>query len=211
MEERLRERRPARARSGAERGRLGGHGPPVDHAEAELADHACGDPAAGSGAGSRARWREEQLDDGRPFLGPGRVEPERPEHARAERQRDARAVRRGAVGAERTPVRQRRQPAEREREDLRPAGSARVRDEPDAARIVLERGVVQRRDVGVGATARSALWRVDDHPVAGSRFGRWMEDRPPGRSQAIGRMWWGGPTVASGAGVPPARTDGYAW
>jgi hypothetical protein len=167
MEEHLGERRPARAGRPTERRRLGGHDPPVDDPEAELPDDVGGSasrhvPRRPTGP------RQEQLEDGRSFGRPGGVEAEGRQDAAVQRHRDAGAVGRSAVRAERAAMGQRREPAQRQRKDLGPMRAARVRDEPDPARVVLERGVVQRRAITEGATARAALWGFEGHPVRGS-------------------------------------------
>ena len=66
-----------------------------------------------------------------------------------ERQRDPGAVARLAVGAERAAMAERGQPGEGQRQDPVARPAAGVRDEPDAAGVVLEPRVVERASVGV--------------------------------------------------------------
>jgi hypothetical protein len=61
-----------------------------------------------------------------------------------QRQQHPGAVARRAVGRERAAMAQRGQAGERERQHLRALATRRVRDEADAACVVLEAWVVQR-------------------------------------------------------------------
>ena len=71
--------------------------------------------------------------------GPGRVLPRDQPHQRAgERQRDPCTIARHPVRSERATVAEGRQPGQRQRQHSLVRPAARVRDEPDAAGIVLE-------------------------------------------------------------------------
>ena len=144
-----------------------------------------------------AAWQEQRHD--RPVGRRGRVAREQLEERAVERQRHAGAVARLAVGPERAAVAQRGQPGKGKRQDPVARPAARVRDEPDAARVVLEPRVVQRS--GGSALAGCAgrvhglsLRRWDGaaavdcrrRPVRGSR--EWSDD---------GRRWESGARVVT--------------
>ena len=120
---------------------------------------------------------------------------------RIQRQRDAGAVTRLAIGPERAAVGQRGQTGERQRQDPVARPAAGVRDEPDAARVVLEARVVQRRRDR--ATRRGALrsrWSVS--MVLASPEGR------SGRCREVdsGRQRSGADDEASAGGTGRSRS-----
>ena len=112
------------------------------------------------------------------------------EDARLERQQDAGAVARGAVGGECAAVTERAEPGQGERQDARPRPPAGVRHEPDAAGIVLVAWVVERvRPAnGHGRGGSSASFGIGSltvgRPAAGVRRetgpGRWAARLRPG-------------------------------
>ena len=93
-----------------------------------------------------------------------------------ERQGDPGAVARLAVGAERAAMAERREPGQGQRQDPVARPAARVRDEPDAARVVLEARVVQRGRCAVADRRWSCRWSPE------------VTERPLARWAAAGRM-----------------------
>ena len=114
-----------------------------------------------------AAARQEQRDDRRP-LG-GRASPaSSSQDEPVERERDPGAVARFAVGPERAAMAQRGQAGQGQRQDPVARSPARVRDEPDAARVVLEARLVQRGD---GAAVAGSVAVVVPWPVSGEGDG----------------------------------------
>src|SRR6185503_488382 len=156
MDERLDERRAARPRRAAERVGIGRDRSPVDDGETGRPERVRDQPPGSTATGAGPRPRQEQLDDAWGVRGPRRVEPETRQDRRRQRERDAGAVGGGAVCAERAAVRERRQAAEGEWQDISAPPATGVRDEPDPAGVVLELRVVERGRVpaAVGSTRR---------------------------------------------------------
>ena len=88
------------------------------------------------------------------------------EDARLERQQDAGAVARGAVGGECAAVTERAEPGQGERQDERPRPPAGVSHEPDPAGIVLVAWVVERvrPAKGHGRGGSSASFGIGSSP-----------------------------------------------
>jgi hypothetical protein len=89
-----------------------------------------------------------------------------------EREEDARAVARFAVGRERPAMPKRAESGERERQDAVAASTAGVRDEPDTARVVLEGAVVERRRTGPSVAASTGGVCHGDGPPVTEHRGR---------------------------------------
>ena len=131
---------------------------------------------------SRARARRSGHAAGTATRSPGRrgrgVAGDQLEERPIERERDAGAVARLAVGPERPAMTQRAETGQRQRQDAIARPAAGVRDEPDAAGVVLVARVVQR---AAGAAGTEALDRVHGwSPEKGT-------DRPPSRGVDGGR------------------------
>ena len=132
-------------------------------------------------ARSRAAGQERAREDPEPVAGDRR--PDRGgADRRGEREQDARPVARLTVGREGSTVTEGRQPGQREREDPPGRPATGIRDEPDAARVVLEGGVVEGR-LGRplwGAAARHRTVRpIVARPGTRLRRGRRCRGRPP--------------------------------
>ena len=155
LDERLDEARSAGPGLPPEGGRVGWDGPPRRRRQALFCQCRLDDPTRPGRTGSGPR--QEQPDDSGPAT---ETRGERVEQARLERQEDAGAVARCAVGGERPAMTERAQPGQGERQDPVARPSAGVRDEPDAARVVLVATVVERAASTVGHRADSVLRRA---------------------------------------------------
>ena len=137
--------------------RATGHGPPPSVNE------------AGSRRGRRVRRGQSPCRSHAGAISP-RIGP-------VEREGHPGAVTRLAVGPERAAMRERREAGERERQDPIARPPAGVRDEPDAARIVLEARVVEGSG-DVGRSVSSVGW-----PMSGLR--RWDGPATAERSRRV--------------------------
>ncbi len=186
---------PGRTGGATERRRIGRDGPPADDLEARRGERLGDEPASRPAPVARTGAGQEELEDRRPLGGEAGAGRERLDDGRIERDRHAGAVGRRTVGSERAAVSEGRQAAEPERQDLGQAAAAGVGDEPDPAGIVLERGVVERREriarPGSGRpSAAGLLWWLEGHcwvSVAGSEDREGVEptarEEPGGRSR----------------------------
>ena len=156
----LLDRRPRGTRLGAQGGGVRRDGAPARDLQAFEPERlrqdgpAC-DPSR-SGPGQEGRHHPEPVAGGA-----GRIEEEA--DRRSEREQDARPVARFTVRREGATVTEGREAGQREREHPPGGPSTGIRDEPDAARVVLEGGVVERR---VGRPTMGASAHVD-RPTAG--------------------------------------------
>ena len=150
------------AASGPRTERIHRHAPPGEDAEA-LRRESLVEDAARRRAGGRVGRQEDGADGESRGVGHGHAGVGRQggHHPGRDGDGQARPVARLRVGGDRAPVGQRRQGLERQRHDARrpPRARAGLGDEPDAAGVVLEPGVVEGRagdgrDGGDGA-ARS--------------------------------------------------------
>ena len=135
------------------------------------------DEPAGRRPAGPAAWQERHHDP-RAIRGPSGDEIQ---HGRRQRQRHAGAVARLPVGTECPAMREGGQSPERDRQDASTVASARVSDEPDAARVVLEPGVVQR------SPRVASVGRVHRHGVSERR---WSGRRPGGTGPHGGMTVW---------------------
>ncbi len=147
-DDRLREPGARRSRRRAERGRVERHDPPACDGQAARLEDLLDQPPAAS-LGRAATWQEDRDDRG---LRCREIAGEECQEGAVQREGDARAIARFAIGPERTAVSERREAGEGQRQHPVPGPPARVRDEPDTARIVLVPRVVERR-VGVARVA----------------------------------------------------------
>ena len=162
----LRDERSRRRRRRAQRAAIERDGSPADDRETGIGVDTFDEPAGRRSAGPAA-WQERHHDP-RAIRGSSGDEVQ---HGRRQRQRHAGAVARLAVGTECPAMREGGQSPERDRQDASTVASARVSDEPDAARVVLEPGVVQR------SPRVASVGRVHRHGVSERR---WSGRRPDG-------------------------------
>ena len=153
-----------------------------------------GHPAAGCGTPGRGVLGAAAVNRQSQFIEDARAEA-------VERKRDAGAVTGLGVGCDRATVRQARECLQRQRQDARRGTGLRLCDEADAARVVVEPRVVQRRD-GCGRSRRP--------PAIGAG-----SDRRPGATSkkrtGAARQRHDVPRPGPGASVPAPRRPRQTW
>ncbi len=142
-----------------------------------------GDDRSGVGRAGRAtpRPRGEHREDARPLAGFA-IGIEEAQERRRQGEEDPRAIARGAVRGEGPAMTEGAEAPEREREDATAGRATGVRDEPDAARVVLVARVVQPR-LSSSAVRGLSLWGA----VVGHRRLQSAAGRTGGRSAGTAR------------------------